>query len=330
WITAIAFSDDNVLLASADRAGRLQLWESWTGDHYRTLDGHKQSIRALEWTYDSNFVASSGKDGFIRIWSAENGSESQKIKAHSGGVIQHARRVDGGWVSAGHDQVLHIWSPEGKSISAATPFADTPTSLVYAPSSRMILTGDYLGRLMRLDEDTMKPVKLPSINPRSLDTQIAQTRKSLKAAQQQHRELLAVVQRMQRRKHYFSVALENERRLQSFYQGESDAMAATMLTFRRQLRKVKSTLSMTEDSDEQSRLLIQHKLIKNNLKQIKSESVSVFSQRGEQNERVDMRQAQLARQNKRTAQSSEQHLRNGSSLQIPDHQTPDHAQGQTG
>ena len=165
--------------------------------------------------------------------------------------------------------------------------------------SSIFNTGDYLGRLMRLDEDTMKPVKLPSINPRSLDTQIAQTRKLLKAAQQQHRELLAVVQRMQWRKHYFSVAIENERRLQSFYQGESDAMAATMLTFRRQLRKVKSTLSMTEDSDEQSRLLIQHKLIKNNLKQIKSESVSVFSQRGEQNERVDMRQAQLARQTER-------------------------------
>ena len=43
----------------------------------------------------------------------------------------------------------------------------------------MILTGDYLGRLMRLDEDTMRPVKLPSINPRSLDTQIDQTRRDL-------------------------------------------------------------------------------------------------------------------------------------------------------
>ncbi|MEC7502096.1 MAG: c-type cytochrome domain-containing protein [Planctomycetota bacterium] len=186
WINAIKFSDDNVLLASADRAGGLQLWESWTGDHYRTLEGHKQSISDLEWTYDSNFIASSGKDGFIRIWSAEDGSESQKIKAHAGGVIRHARRVDGGWVSTGSDQILQIWSPEGESISAATPFADTPTSLAYAPSSRMILAGDFLGRLMRLDEDTLTPIKLPSINPRSLDMQIDLTREALNAARQKH------------------------------------------------------------------------------------------------------------------------------------------------
>ena len=298
WINAIKFSDDNVLIASADRAGGLQLWESWSGNHYRTLDGHKQSIRDLEWTYDSNFIASSGKDGFIRIWSAENGSESQKIKAHEGGVIRHARRADGGWVSIGSDQVLQIWSPEGKSISAATPFADTPTSLAYAPSSRMILAGDYLGTLMRLDEDTLKPFKLPSINPLSLDMQIGLTRKALNAARQKHSKLLANMQQLENHRHYLSVALENEKRFVAFYREKSEAMAASMLASRKQLRKVKSALSDTSDSGRTSALLIQRKLIANKLKQLISENKLLISQQAEQLKHVQLREADLARQKK--------------------------------
>ena len=298
WINAIKFSDDNVLVASADRAGGLQLWESWSGNHYRTLDGHKQSIRDLEWTYDSNFIASSGKDGFIRIWSAENGSESQKIKAHEGGVIRHARRADGGWVSIGSDQVLQIWSPEGKSISAATPFADTPTSLAYAPSSRMILAGDYLGTFMRLDEDTLKPFKLPSINPLSLDMQIGLTRKALNAARQKHSKLLANMQQLENHRHYLSVALENEKRFVAFYREKSEAMAASMLASRKQLRKVKSALSDTSDSGRTSALLIQRKLIANKLKQLISENKLLISQQAEQLKHVQLREADLARQKK--------------------------------
>ena len=304
WITKLAFSDDGVLLASADRAGGLHLWESWTGDLYHTLGGHKQSIRDLDWTYDSNFIASSGKDGFIRIWSVEDGSETQKIKAHAGGVIAHARRADGGWISAGRDQVLQVWSPEGKSIRAANPFSDTPTSLAYAPVGKRIVTGDYQGRLSGLDEVALEAVTLPSINPPSLDVQIKTARDTLKTRQQDYTELATNLQQLRRRQHYFSVALENESRLLAFWRAKADAKAEAILMCRRQLRKVKATLVATKDSHRQSQLLVERKLVANKLKQLIGQSLAIASDVTSQNARVQTREAELAEQIDRSSRAN--------------------------
>ena len=296
WITDLAFSDDGVLLASADRSGGLHLWESWTGEIYRTLGGHKQSICGLVWTHDSNFIASSGKDGFIRIWSADNGSEAQKIKAHSEGVIAHARRDDGGWISAGNDQVLHVWSAEGKSLRTARPFTDTPTTLVYAPVGKQIITGDYQGRLTRLDETSLNATILPSINPRSLDSQITQARQSLQAQQQRRSEGEAVVNRMKQRVHYLSVLLENENRLLASYRADYDNQALALLQCRRRLRTLTATLAGNEDSSQQSRLLVQRKLAANELKQLKNKIAGVESDLSRQAELVQTRRADRTRQ----------------------------------
>ena len=107
----------------------------------------------MEWTHDSNYVSSAGTDGFIRIWSAEDGKETQKIKAHLGGVVRHARVASGGWVSAGKDNILRVWSPQGKSLRAAAPFSDMPTSIAYAPVSHAIVVGAYMGQTVIINEN---------------------------------------------------------------------------------------------------------------------------------------------------------------------------------
>ena len=49
WITALEYSPDGVLLASADRSGGLWVWEANTSREFYGLRGHTASVTGLSW-----------------------------------------------------------------------------------------------------------------------------------------------------------------------------------------------------------------------------------------------------------------------------------------
>ncbi len=63
WITALEFSPDGVLLATADRAGGVFVWEAGTDREFQALEGHKAAVTAMSWRDDSNVLATAGEDG---------------------------------------------------------------------------------------------------------------------------------------------------------------------------------------------------------------------------------------------------------------------------
>ena len=60
--SAVEFSPDGVLLATADRNGGLCVWEAETGHEYLTLTGHTAAVNAVAWRSDSNVLASASED----------------------------------------------------------------------------------------------------------------------------------------------------------------------------------------------------------------------------------------------------------------------------
>ena len=284
WITDMAFSDDGVLLATADRVGGLRLWESWTGDLFQTLAGHKQAIASLEWTSDSNHVSSAGTDGFIRIWSTESGKESQKIKAHPGGVVRHARIASGGWVSAGKDNILRIWSPQGESVRAAAPFSDTPTSMVYAPVSNTIVVGDYLGQAVILNENTLDAQQLLSINPQSMDEQITAKRLEHKSHEARRKDLKYQITETEKQCAQSQGILDNA---ESDCKARSNAvasLAAQILKTKRELRQLLADHTENEHTDSQiTKLYISRKLAQNRLEQFNRDYAAGKNQLDEEN-----------------------------------------------
>lgn len=271
WITDLAFSDDCVLLASSDRAGGLQLWDSWTGNLYKALAGHKKPIVCLDWTFDSNYVSSSGEDGFIRIWSAETGEQKQKIKAHQGGVIQHSRLKSGGWASAGSDGILHVWSPQGKSLQAATPFHDTPTAIAYGPEYSQIFTGDYLGHVRSMDEATLVTTELPSINPPTIDEQISIQRKRLKQHTEQRASLIASIETAKSTLAQTNLDIKNAQREFQALHERTERLAKEILHSKRMLRRIQSNLNKENAVAPRSSLYVQRKLQANKQKQLIAE-----------------------------------------------------------
>ncbi len=47
---------------------RIEIWGIPSGEHIKTLKGHKGSIQSLEMTPDDKYLISGSKDGEIIIW----------------------------------------------------------------------------------------------------------------------------------------------------------------------------------------------------------------------------------------------------------------------
>src|SRR5262249_50093611 len=132
WITTLEFSPDGVLLATGDRNGGLQVWESHGLREFHGLRGHTAAITEVAWRPDGNGLASTSEDGTVRLWEMENGGQIKNWPAHGGGSQSVRFLKDGRLVSAGRDKVVKLWDGNGAQQRAFDAFPDialrtTPT-----------------------------------------------------------------------------------------------------------------------------------------------------------------------------------------------------------
>jgi WD40 repeat protein len=49
----------------------IKLWDSYSGEIIRTLEGHTEGISDIAWSHDGEYLASASDDKTIRIWSLD-------------------------------------------------------------------------------------------------------------------------------------------------------------------------------------------------------------------------------------------------------------------
>ncbi len=176
WVTSVEFSPDGRLLATADRAGGLVLWEATTGREYAVPAGHKGPITAVSWRRDSKALATSSEDGSVRIWDPEKVKPVRSWTAHPGGVTCVQFAVDGSLVTGGRDRRVTHWDANGKVKKAFPPLKDIVLSVCITCDGQRIFAGDWLGHVTGWQANSDEPCAALVANPATLEERLAEAR----------------------------------------------------------------------------------------------------------------------------------------------------------
>jgi hypothetical protein len=147
WVTAVAFSPNGQMLATADRNGGISIWDPDNAQELFTLAGHKSCVTALSWRGDSKLLASSSEDGSVKLWEMQEGKQFKSWNAHGSGALCVNYAHDGRLVSCGRDNNVALWDANGGKIRSITTTNDLPLRVTFSHDDSTIFASDFSGHV---------------------------------------------------------------------------------------------------------------------------------------------------------------------------------------
>ncbi|WP_069806075.1 serine/threonine-protein kinase [Thermogemmatispora onikobensis] len=146
-VTALAWSPDHTVLASASSDQTVRLWDANTGASLRVYTGHQSEVRALSWSPGGVYIASGSADGMIHIWDADTGQLRRSYQGHNAAVNALAwspQPDDTRLASAGDDGSVSIWDGSSGQLREKLPGSGgSIRALAWSPDGeRLASAGD--------------------------------------------------------------------------------------------------------------------------------------------------------------------------------------------
>lgn len=140
WVLAAAFSPEEFLLSTSDRAGNLFVWETESGALLHNLRGHVGAVVGLAWCTDGDRLLSAGEDGSVRMWDMHQGEQIRSWTAHAEGVASLVLAPNEQVYTVGRDQSLRRWSLSGESLAPPIPLDSAPLAAAVDGQGRVIVS----------------------------------------------------------------------------------------------------------------------------------------------------------------------------------------------
>jgi hypothetical protein len=147
WVTAVAFSANGQMLATADRNGGISVWDPESAQELFTLAGHKAAVTALSWRGDSKLLASSSEDGTVKLWEMQEGHEMKSWAAHGSGALDVSFAHDGQLITCGRDLAVTLWNANGGKVRSFEFAGDLPIRAVFSHDDKRVFATDFAGRV---------------------------------------------------------------------------------------------------------------------------------------------------------------------------------------
>jgi cytochrome c len=121
--------------------------------HAQDLVGHGGPVGALD--AGAGVLVSGGFDTRAILWDLTDGTARNVTRFHDGNVTAVRLLPDGGFVTAGQDGRLAVWSEDGRDPVFSTPAgASAVSSLAVSADGRLAAFGSWDGRIALLDLET--------------------------------------------------------------------------------------------------------------------------------------------------------------------------------
>lgn len=147
WVTAIAFSPNGLLLASADRNGNIHVWDPENAQEIFALSGHAGAVRSVAWRGDSKLLASGSDDGTLKTWEMESGKVVKSWPAHEGGVLGIDFSHDGLIASCGRNGKIRYWDINGNKKRSMETTNELPLGVAFSHDGKRLIAGTFSGKV---------------------------------------------------------------------------------------------------------------------------------------------------------------------------------------
>jgi WD40 repeat protein len=153
FVSAVAFSPDGKLLASASLDRTVKLWDASSGAALQTLEGHSDSVSAVAFSPDGKLLASASHDRTVKLWDAGSGAALQTLEGHSDSVSAVAFSPDGKLLaSASHDRTVKLWDAGlGAALQTLEGHSGSVSAVAFSPDGKLLASASYDGTVKLWD-----------------------------------------------------------------------------------------------------------------------------------------------------------------------------------
>ena len=144
-VFSVAFSPDELTVASGSWDRTIRLWDAVTGAHRRTLTAHTGGVYSVAFSPDGQLLVSGSDDKTVRLWDAVTGAHRRTLTGHTDWVYCVAFSPDGRTLASGSDDhTTRLWDALA-GIHRHTLIGHTASvrSVAFSPDGDTLASGSF-------------------------------------------------------------------------------------------------------------------------------------------------------------------------------------------
>jgi len=154
-ITAVAFSPNGKLIASAGEGQGIHVWDVSSAEQVRRFGDHSGTVA---FSPDGKILASGNN-----LWDVATGKELHELSGHKFAVESVAFSPDRKWLATASDDSIRLWEAgSGKPVRTISKDYDPASNVAFSTDSKTLARGSCNAKLIKL-WDVASGRKLPPL-----------------------------------------------------------------------------------------------------------------------------------------------------------------------